>query len=94
MEEEVKKQEEKEVKKMSYEELENTAHQLSEQLRQAYIQLRQNNMVQVFKRLDYLFKVIEFENKFPKEFTSKCLIEIQELITIPDKEETKETKSE
>ena len=46
-------------KKMSYEQLEQIAHQLSEQARKLYSQLQQSNMTNMFKRLDYLFKVVE-----------------------------------
>ena len=45
--------------KMSYEQLENVAHQLSEQSRQLYAKLQEANMANMFKRLDYLFKVVE-----------------------------------
>ena len=45
--------------KMSYEQLENIAHQLSEQAKQLYMKLQAANMGNMFKRLDYLFKVVE-----------------------------------
>ena len=45
--------------KMSYEQLENVAHQLSEQAKQLYMKLQAANMSNMFKRLDYLFKVVE-----------------------------------
>lgn len=47
------------AEKMSYEQLENIAHQLSEQAKQLYAKLQEANMTNIFKRLDYLFKVIE-----------------------------------
>ena len=46
-------------KKMSYEQLENIAHQLSEQAKQLYTRLQEANMTNMFKRLDYLFKIVE-----------------------------------
>lgn len=44
-----------------------------------------------YKRLDYLFKVIDGEarNTFPHDFTEACRSEIIELLTIPEKEEDK-----
>ena len=65
--------EEKEVKapsseKLSYEELENVAHQLSEQNRQLYAKLQEVNISNMFKRLDYLFKVVENASMFDLEF--------------------------
>ena len=79
--------------KMSYEQLENIAHQLSEQSRQLYAKLQEVNMANMFKRLDYLFKVVENAYAFNNEFVSKCIIEIEELITIPESEEENKDKS-
>jgi hypothetical protein len=77
---------------MSYEELENVARQLSEQTRQLYTKLQEMNMVNMFKRLDYLFKVAEFSHMFNSEFVTTCTQEIQDLLTVP--EEKQEDKVE
>ena len=77
--------------KMSYEELENIAHQLSEQSRVLVQKLQEANMGNMFKRLDYLFKIIEFEHRFDDTFTNKCVKEIQDMISIPEEEPNKET---
>lgn len=92
MEENTQKVEAMESKKMSYEELENVARQLSEQTRQLYAKLQEMNMVNMFKRLDYLFKVVEFSDMFNTEFVTNCTQEIQDLLTIP--EEKQEDKVE
>lgn len=76
--------------KMSYEQLENIAHQLSEQNKQLYMKLQSANMTNLFKRLDYLFKVIENSDKFNKEFVNKCLTEIESSMTIPEEEDKEE----
>lgn len=78
--------------KMSYEQLENVAHQLSEQAKQLYAQLQAANMTNVFKRLDYLFKVVENGHVFSQEFLNKCVAEIEEHITIPEEVEETENK--
>lgn len=78
--------------KMSYEQLEQVAHQLSEQARQLYSQLQQSNMTNMFKRLDYLFKVVENGHMFKQDFLEKCIAEIEELMTVP--EETEEDNKE
>lgn len=83
----VKKANAGKTEKMSYEQLENVAHQLSEQNKQMYSQLQQMDMVNLFKRLDYLFKVLEYQNSFNKEFTDTCVKEIMTMMTIPDKNE-------
>lgn len=76
--------------KMSYEQLEQVAHQLSEQARQLYDQLQKANLNNMFKRLDYLFKVIESKEAFSHTFYEKCIKEIEEIMTVP--EEDKETE--
>ena len=73
--------------KMSYEQLEQVAHQLSEQARQLYSQLQKSNMTNMFKRLDYLFKVVENGHIFKKDFFEKCIAEIEELMTVPEEAE-------
>ena len=87
--------------KMSYEQLENIAHQLSEQNKQLYMKLQTANMTNLFKRLDYLFKVVENGNMFKQDFLDKCIAEIEELMTVPEEaerdnkeEETSDIKTE
>ena len=83
--------------KMSYEQLENIAHQLSEQAKQLYMKLQAANMSNIFKRLDYLFKVVENGHMFQQDFLEKCIAEIEELLTVPEednKEETSNVKTE
>ena len=83
--------------KMSYEQLENIAHQLSEQAKQLYMKLQAANMGNMFKRLDYLFKVVENGHMFQQDFFEKCIAEIEELLTVPEednKEETSNIKTE
>lgn len=72
----------KQEKKLSYEELENVANNL-------YVRLQQADMANMFKRLDYLFKVVENVDNFPQEFTKCCVDEIVNIMTIST-EETKE----
>ena len=93
--------EEKEVKapnseKLSYEQLENVAHQLSEQNRQLYAKLQELQVDNMFKRLDYLFKVVENTGVFSIDFHTKCVEEIESLMTIPEEpqEEKKEATEE
>ena len=80
--------------KMSYEQLENIAHQLSDQAKQLYAKLQEANMVNMFKRLDYLFKVVENAHAFNEEFVTKCVDEIEDLMTVPETEEETEDKPE
>ena len=77
--------------KMSYEQLENVAHQLSEQNRQLFAKLQELNMTNMFKRLDYLFKVVENGHMFKQDFFEKCIAEIESIMTVPEQEEEPET---
>lgn len=84
--------------KMSYEQLENIAHQLSEQNKQLYMKLQAVNMNNMFKRLDYLFKVAENGHIFKQDFLEECIAEIEKIMTVPEEdnaeEETSDNKSE
>lgn len=70
--------------KLSYEELERAANELMMQNQQLYNELQKLNMVNAFKRLDYLFKVIEFNTVFDTEFVNSCRDEIMDIIVIKD----------
>lgn len=89
-------EEQKENKKkaqLSYEELNNVARQLSEQNRQ--LQQMLQNTQNVFRRLDYLFRVVEVKDFMPDDFKEECVKEIIELMTITDDEsENKEKVTE
>ena len=86
-------EEQKENKKkaqLSYEELNNVARQLSEQNRQ--LQQMLQNTQNVFRRLDYLFRVVEIKDFIPDDFKEACAKEIIELMTIPDDESENKEK--
>lgn len=83
--------------KLTYEQLENVCHQLSEQSRALYQKLQEASMENFFKRLDYLFKVVDnaiaFTSRGYQDFISKCIEEIVSSMQIPEPEE-EGTKSE
>lgn len=87
-----KKLEPKEPKKLSYEELENVCHQLSAQAQQLNTQNQQlramvneANLTNLYKRLDYLFEVINKDNPYlSTEFKNKCATEIEMLMATPE----------
>lgn len=80
--------EEKEVKKPTYEELEATVAKYENDIKaysglntQLYQQLLQANMANVYKRLDYLFKVVENFERFDSDFIISCIDEIRQIMT-------------
>ena len=85
MEEKERKEEKRE--KLSYEQLADVCHQLSEQSQTLYRKLQEANMSNMFKRLDYLFAVVENRAAFPEDFIKKCVNEIITSMTIPEAEE-------
>lgn len=85
-------------KKLTYEELNNAATQLVEQMRQLKTQNQQleaalanANRALMFRRLDYLFKVLEFAGviKDP-DFIVACTDEIKAALTPQEEQENKE----
>lgn len=76
----------------TYEELVAENNQIKQQAEAMYRQMQQMNMQNIFKRLEFLFKVVENRSAFPEEFKNKCILEVVNLLTIP--EEQKEVKDE
>lgn len=79
----------KEEKKLSYEQLNDACNQLLQQNRQLAMQNRELEQFAMNKRLDYLFKVIEFSKEFKSDFVGNCACEIEEALTITQEEEKK-----
>lgn len=83
------------VRKFTYEQLEQIATNLSSQVQQLSVKLQESNMFNMFKRLDYCFKVLEVAQNqkidlLKEEFVKRCADEIQELMTVPEEPEIKE----
>ena len=55
-------------------------------LAEANRQMNNNNAV---IRVELLFKVLDKANFFPEPFVKKCVLELEDLLTIPDQEEKK-----
>lgn len=82
----------KEEQKYTYDELTQICSNLAQQNDYLLKQMKKMDMANMFKRLDYLFEVVKYGQAFPKEFTDKCVKEIEQAITLTeeDKEETKD----
>lgn len=76
--------------KLSYEQLNEACAQLYQQNQALMRELKQANMTNMFKRLDYLFKIVEQKDTFSldEEFFGKCVKEIKEALTIKQQEES------
>ena len=76
-----------ETKKLSYEELETIAIELRKNCNQLYVELQNANMNNAFKRLEFLFKVVKYVDRFPTEFVNACTKEIVDMMTLKAEEE-------
>lgn len=83
--------------KISYEDLEKLAYQLSEQAKQMKVAIEERDKVidqlknqlgatnNVFARLEFLFDVIKNSNvKFGEAFAQQCVEEVEKLMEIPE----------
>ena len=79
--------------KLTYKQLNDVCNQLFQQNQELRKGLQEMNAVNMFKRLDYLFKVVELASTFKdSDFINSCMDEIKEALTIPadNKENGKE----
>ena len=83
-----------EPKKLTYEQLYNVAHQLSNQNVDLRQKLSEANLINMFKRLDYLFKVLEMYKMFDDKVVYNCTKEIVEFMTPSDEEKDDTTTQE
>lgn len=80
------------AEKPSYEQLEREVAGLKSMNNQLIMQLQQVNMGNLFKRLDYLFKVVELREAFNADFAKRCADEIEEHMTPPEVTDESEDK--
>ena len=79
--------------RLTYEQLNEACGQLFQQNQQLRRQLQESNLTGIFKRLDYLFKVLDHaEIICDPEFVGSCTEEIKDILTI--REEPKEAEKE
>jgi hypothetical protein len=81
------------VTKPTYEDLLQQIEGLKGINQQLYNQLNSINMSNLFKRLDYLFKVLEHKDAFNSKFIDDCAKEICAVMTPPEEDETEATES-
>lgn len=88
--------------KLTYEQLENAAHQLSEQSRNLYMQnqqlmkkLQEADLTNLFKRLDWLWTVINSNTSYiTEEFKKNCGEEFMKLMASTEEEQDTEESKE
>lgn len=70
--------------KLTYEQLESAANQLAQQNQALKQQINEMNYFNLLQRLDYLFKVVENDEKFATDFVDSCKTEIVNLLSIDE----------
>ena len=78
-----------EEKKLSYEELKNVCGQLQQQNAFMREQMLKMHNEELYKRIDYLFKVVENKQAFSNVFYDHAVNEIEEILTLVEQEESK-----
>lgn len=75
------------TQKLSYEQLNSICSELYQENQKLRRQLQQVNVSNMFKRLDYLFAVLQYESviKDP-EFINSCVEEIKSAMAVPEEE--------
>ena len=69
--------------KPTYEQLENYVNQLASQNRALNKRVIELSEISMFKRIDYLFKIIENKDSFDESFVKTCSNEIVAVMTPP-----------
>lgn len=90
----VKSEKQGNQQKLTYEQLNDVCKQLFQQNQQLIKQVRELNLANMYRRLDYLFRVIELaDNIKDADFINSCIDEIKEAMIIPDNKEDKEEEN-
>lgn len=79
-----------ESKKLTYEQLNDACNQLFMQIKQLRARNTELEQYTFNKRMDYLFRVLEFNKMFSSDFVISCSSEIENALTIPQDTEEKE----
>lgn len=80
--------------RVSYDQLNNIAMQLSEHNRKLVQQLNDRNYSIQIKRVDWLLSIIGMSDKFSPEFITRCVEEIEQQFTIDETDNTKDPTKE
>ena len=76
-----------EKKEVSIKELMEENKTLRTHNQQMFAALQETELQNMFKRMDYLFKVLEFKGEFSLAFTAECSKELESLLKLNDREE-------
>lgn len=76
--------------KIPYDKLYQIAQGLNQTNQELQLRLNEVSLGNFFTRLEFLFKVVKFADKFPEDFVKSIIDEIVESMTIDKKESSEE----
>lgn len=76
-----------EKQKLSYEQLNDACNQLFQQNKQLSLRNRELEQFIMNKRIEYLFKVMEFSKLFHSDFVVSCVEELEDVLKLSQSEE-------
>lgn len=76
--------------KFTYEQLNDVCSQLYQENQKLAARLQQANLSNMFRRMDYLFLVLKYADRFDAEFVQSCTEELKSAISPRVEEEDKE----
>lgn len=82
--------ENKNDKKMTYEQLEKYCNYLVSQLDESSEKMRQAQFSEMLARLNFEFKVLELAHHFPDDYVKKCSADIQRMLVMEEPQENGE----
>ena len=82
--------ENKNDKKMTYEQLEKYCNYLVSQLDESSEKMRQAQFSEMLARLNFEFKVLELAQHFPQDYVEKCSADIQRMLVMEEPQENGE----
>lgn len=87
-------QNKKEQNKLTYEQLENFSHQLSERCKMLATRVEQLEVALAVNRLNFLFKVLDNAKYFPTSYVDKTSKEIIGALSLEEEEDQIEIENE
>lgn len=92
---EVNKKEEKvaaKQEKLSYDELNQVSQQLFQENKMLRTKIQELSVEAFYKRIDYMFKVVELASVFSKEFVERTIQEIETVMKAEEEQKAEEEK--
>lgn len=86
MEKSTESKEVKEQVKLTYEQLKELVDQLHQQNQMLYKKMMEMNSADAYKRIDYLFKVLENHRVFSVEFVNGTASELESILKLQEEE--------